>query len=389
MNERLLDEIGDAVSSRAGLNVTGVMRTRLSRYLERTAQDRGVPVEQYAATARTDRDAWQSLIEELTVQESSFFRDREQFEALEQHVLPALSQPILIWSCGCANGQEPYSLAMLLAEGGYRDASVIATDISAEALTCARAGRYGTSGLRGLSPERRAAWLVRDGEGWSIGDEVRRRVSFALHNIATDPPPFRPGDCQVILCRNVLIYFHQEALLTALYRMRGWLPDGGLLLLGHAESLWQVTDVFDFARIGNVFAYRKPGVRDPVSAAPPPPVRAPVPPPAAAEAAPLPAVLGEVATLMQQGELAMAAGDASAAVSAFRRAAYLDPAHPVAHLQLGIALAAQGESGPAARAYRAARTALRRLDRASSPPELAGYRTEALIRLIDAKLDGG
>jgi tetratricopeptide (TPR) repeat protein len=123
----------------------------------------------------------------------------------------------------------------------------------------------------------------------------------------------------------------------------------------------------------------------PPPAAVPPPVPSPAAPPAAVP----PAGLREVPAMMHRGELAMAAGDSAAAANAFRQAAYLDPAHPVAHFQLGLALEAQGATRPAARAYRAARTALRRLDPASCPPELVGYRTDVLIRLIDAKLDEG
>jgi chemotaxis protein methyltransferase CheR len=379
VDERIVDRISAAVGARAGLSVAGVMRARLARYLVRTAERAGAPAEEYAMATLTDPARWQLLIEALTVHESSFFRDADQFSALARDVLPHLGRPILIWSCGCSHGQEPYSLAMLLLEGNYRDASVVATDVSEPALAGARAGRYATRALRGLSAERRAAWLEPDGDGWSVREVVRRRLRFAQHNLATDPPPFRPGECQVIFCRNLLIYFHGRALVAALDRMCRWLPDGGLLFLGHSESLWQVTSNFELVQLGNVFAYRKPRARVP------PPVPSPVVPPTA----PQPAGLREVPALMHRGELAMAAGDSAAATYAFRQAAYLDPAHPVAHFQLGLALEAQGAARPAERAYRAARTALRRLDPASRPPELVGYRTDVLIRLIEAKLDPG
>jgi len=384
VDERIMDRVSAAVGARAGLSVGGVMRSRLGRYLVRTANSAGMSAEEYAMTALADPVRLQLLIEELTVHESSFFRDANQFHALAREVLPRLDGPILIWSCGCSHGQEPYSLAMLLLEGDHRDASVVATDVSERALANARAGRYPTRALRGLSTERLAAWLEPDGEGWSVREVVRRRVRFARHNLATDPPPFRPGECQVVFCRNVLIYFHERALVGTIDRMCRWLPDGGLLFLGHSESLWQVTSSFELVRLGDVFAYRKPGAQISRAAGP----AGPAAPPPVAPAAVSPAGLREVPALMRRGELAMADGDAATAVNAFRQAAYLDPAHPVAHFQLGLALEAQGAARPAARAYRAARTALRRLDPASRPPELVGYRTDVLIRLIDAKLDG-
>jgi chemotaxis protein methyltransferase CheR len=412
IDERIVDRISAAVGARAGLSVGGVMRARLGRYLARTAERLGTSAEEYAIGTLTDPERLQLLIEELTVQESSFFRDPKQFDALARDVLPRLHRPILIWSCGCAHGQEPYSLAMLLQEGRYRDASVIATDLSEQALADARAGHYSTRALRGLPAARRDRWLEPDGDGWSVRDVVRRRVRFTRHNLATDPPPFRPGECQVIFCRNVLIYFDQGALVAALDRIHRWLPDGGLLLLGHSESLWQVTSSLELVPLGSGFAYRKPGTRvrggtgtahgpgpraGPAGAGPPaaPPSVAPpsaaLPPPVApspAAGGAMPAGLREVPAMMRRGELAMAAGDTAAAANAFRQAAYLDPAHPVAHFQLGLALESQGAALPAARAYRAARTALRRLDPAARPPELVGYRIEVLIRLIDAKLGG-
>jgi chemotaxis protein methyltransferase CheR len=401
IDERTVDRICAAVGARAGMNVGGVMRARLGRYLVRAAEGLGTSAEAYATAALSDPVRLQMVIEELTVQESSFFRDADQFRALARDVLPRLNRPIVIWSCGCARGQEPYSLAMLLLEGDYHGASVVATDVSEHALDEARAGRYTPRALRGLSAERRGAWLEPAGDGWSVREVVRRRVRFARHNLVTDPPPFRPGECQVIFCRNVLIYFHEHALVDALDRIHRWLPDGGLLFLGHSESLWQVTSSMELVQLGNVFAYRKPGTRNlravgaghrpgrSTEAPAPPAVTTPASPPAPPPVAAEPDGAREVPALMHRGELALAAGDTAGAVSAFRQAAYLDPAHPVAHFQLGLAFEAQGAAGPAARAYRAARTALRRLDPRSRPPELVGYRTDVLIRLIDAKLDGG
>ncbi|HYN94477.1 MAG TPA: protein-glutamate O-methyltransferase CheR, partial [Pilimelia sp.] len=254
----MLDQVAAAVGRRAGLNVTGAMREKLCRSLHRTAEARGVPVTVHLSEVVADAAAQQRLVEELTVHESSFFRDAGQLAAVAEHVLPTLPGPIRIWSAGCANGQEPYSLAMLLLERGHQNARVVATDISTRALARAEAGRYSDAALRGLSPERRAAWLARDGDDWSVAPAPRRMVTFARHNLALDVPPFPPGACQLIFCRNVLIYFAPEAMMTTITRMRDWLPPGGVLVLGASESLWRVTEMFDLVSLNEAFVYRKP-----------------------------------------------------------------------------------------------------------------------------------
>lgn len=395
MRTDVLELVVAALAERAGLEISGTMRDRLSRCVHRSAETARVPVDEYAVALLANPAQLQRLIEEVTVQESSFFRDSRQFDALAEQVLPRLRGPVRIWSAGCARGQEPYSLAMLLLELGYADASVIATDVSTEALAYAEAGRYPETALRGLPAQRRTTWLAKDGAGWRVRDAPRRLVTFGRNNLAVDPPPFRPGHCQVIFCRNVLIYFRRDALLAVLARMRQWLPPGGVLFLGYSESLWQVTDMFELVRLGDAFVYRKPD--DTAAAAPAVPhPTAPVHPPprafdllaghrsdrAAADAEPLPTV----AELLRRGEAAMGRGDLPAATSAFRQAAYLDGGQPIAHLQLGLALEADGKPVAAARAFRAARTALHRAHEPGA--ELLGYRPDALVRLIDAKLAG-
>jgi chemotaxis methyl-accepting protein methylase len=374
MSADALGRAVDLLGERAGFAITGSGRTQLRSCLERAARRRHESIEDYVDRLAADQTELQHVIEAMTVQESSFFRDPAQFEALAQHVLPTLPRPVRIWSSGCARGQEPYSLAMLLLEHGYTDAMVIATDISAGALAAARAGRYPGAGLRGLSDRRRANWFERDGDEWSVRPAVRELVSFAQHNIAIAPPPFPPGWCPVIFCRNVLIYFGHDPLLGALERMRDWLPPDGVLFLGYSESLWRLSDTFEPVRLGNAFVYRKRAhwpAPEPATSPPTPPEQSVLPP---------------VGELLRRGELAMAGNDLGEATAAFRQAAYLDSSHPVAHFQLGLALEAQGESAAAARAFRAARTALRTLDPAATPTELLGYRTDALVRLIDSKL---
>jgi chemotaxis protein methyltransferase CheR len=178
-------------------------------------------------------------------------------------------------------------------------------------------------------------------------------------------------------------------------------PPTAFLFLGYSESLWQVSDRFQLVRLGEAFAYRPATTT--TAAAPerltpppaprrlaPPPVRRALPPSPpqrpAPPSRPEPVEAGGVVELMAEGEAALDRGEHDVAVTAFRKAAYLDPDHPIAHLDLGLALEVAGDEQAARRAYAAARAALDRCDTAAVEAALEGYQLDGLIRLLDGKL---
>ena len=404
MTEGALEEVGRLLSRRVGLRLDPAIRGRLARAVRDEAERTGEDEHQYVARLSADADLLQSLLNRVTVQETSFFRDPGQFDALASEVLPALrarGAPVHVWSAGCANGQEPYSLAMALAESGIADWHVLASDLSTNALARTRAPRYRERELRGLSPERRRRHLAQVGrDEWEIVAPLRERVTTIRHNLAEDAPPFAPGACQIVFCRNVLIYFGHDDVVAFLDRLAARLTDDSVLFVGYSESLWQVTDHFQLTPIGKAFSYRKtrPGASAhhapaptrllPQSSAPPP--APPVPPPVRRPEPVAEPVLETVpslgpADLMAIGEAALDRGDHSEAVNAFRKAAFLDPDHPLAHLNLGLALEVAGDAGAARRAFSAARAALGRCDTAEVEAALEGYRLDDLVRLLDLK----
>jgi chemotaxis methyl-accepting protein methylase len=387
---------------RVGMRLDPATQSRLTRCVQEAAAARKQDVQVYVASLEHDASALQDLLDRVTVQETSFFRDPGQFAALAR-LLPTLSGPVTVWSAGCSNGQEPYSIAMVLAESPVADWQVIATDVSTRALERTRRARYSEKELAGISPDRRARWFHRDGDRWAIESTLRDRVAISRHNLVGDTPPFDPGRCQVVFCRNVLIYFRQEDAVAFLERLAAWLPPDGYLFLGYSESLWQVTDVFKLVRFGDAFVYRPttPGAKDlpaplPASvpkverdAPPPPRPRSPARPTAAERVAAereAREALPDVVALLAEGEAAVAAGNHEDAVAAFRKAAYLEPDHPIPHLHLALALEAAGHEAAATRAYAAARAAVDRADAAAVEAALEGYRMEELVRLLDTKL---
>lgn len=425
------------LARRAGLRSEESMRSRLERCLDDAARRSATTVDAFVARLDSDPAALQSLVDHVTVQESAFFRDPAQFDALATGVLPTIERPTTIWSAACANGQEPYSLAMLLDAQGDTTSTVIASDISMTALERTRAATYSGREIAGLDEEHRRRYLRRSGpDAWTVVDEIRDRVEVLRVNLASDAPPFDPGACPVIFCRNVMIYFGHEQIVRLLKRFEQWLAPDGMVFLGYSESLWQVTDRFELERMGSAFVYRRrhrPGVRSDVRqltasratstrTRPAPRQRPvgsvaarPVPPrgaapvsdssvhPAPSPAVPSPAT-DPVATpspvtptpvtpvpsaeeMISTGMSSLRAGELADAVAAFRRCAYLHPDSVEAHTHLAFALEAAGDHGAARRAFSVARTTLEH----SAPEEiesaLQGYRPDELARLLDRKLE--
>jgi chemotaxis protein methyltransferase CheR len=364
------------LAGRVGLRVDSSLRSRLARCVDEEATAAGLSVERYAAQVDADPGAFQRLLNRVTVQHTSFFRNPEPYLALSSLILPELQEPVVAWSAGCANGQEAYSLAMVLEESGLKDWRVLGTDVSSAAIARARAGTYTDAEARSLGDERRRIHMRPVGQRWEVAPALRRRVEFHHHNLAGDPRPQALGACQVIFCRNVLIYFDPQQLGKVLDRFASWIDPEGYLFLGSAESLWQLTDRFRLTRVAGAFAYR------PATAGSEPPERR------QREAAPVSERrhLPGAAELLAAGEAAAAAGDYVAAATAFRLSTVVDPDQPVTHFQLGLCLERLGRRVAARQSFEAARAALERSQTSRFEAALQGFRPDELIRAIELRL---
>jgi chemotaxis protein methyltransferase CheR len=181
-----------------------------------------------------DGEAIAALVEHSVVGETSFWRHPEQIAAVAS-IARERGGPLSIWSAGCATGEEPYSLAIALLEAGRRGAGdrIVATDVSARALAAASAGAYRARALRNLPRPLAERWFE-PREPRRVRGELRELVAFERHNLVADPAPAgAPFD--VVLCRNVLIYFTPETAAAVLYRIVGALVPGGVLVLGPVE----------------------------------------------------------------------------------------------------------------------------------------------------------
>jgi chemotaxis protein methyltransferase CheR len=205
------------------------------------------------------------IVEAMTTNETSFFRDFHPFEALRKSILPELitkrasSRELNFWSAACSSGQEPYSLALLLQENfpsltGW-SVRIIATELSAEMLVRAREGRYSQLEVnRGLPASLLVKYFQQHGSDWQIREDVRRKVEFQFLNLA-DPWPLLPP-MDVVLMRNVLIYFGLDTKKKILGRVRQLLKLDGFLFLGGAETTFNLDDTFERAQFDRTICYR-------------------------------------------------------------------------------------------------------------------------------------
>jgi chemotaxis protein methyltransferase CheR len=220
------------------------------------------------------------LLPLVTVGKTSFFRDERQFQALAA-LLPGLlararggGWPLRIWSAGCATGEEPWSIAMTLAEGAVtpEEVELLATDVNPEAVAAAARGLYEARRVREVPQALLPRHFDREGDAWRVRASLRRYLAaIRPHNlVSTIFPHPGSGGWDVIFCRNVIIYFDTPTTQRVLEQFLTALAPGGYLFLGYSESLFRLFDGFDLTEVGGAFVYRKPAEGE-VRAPPPPP----------------------------------------------------------------------------------------------------------------------
>jgi chemotaxis protein methyltransferase CheR len=262
-----LDDLLRWLGARTGLLQTPERRFGTEAAVRRAMGRAGVDdPDRYRSLVEADEGALDDLIGELTVGETYFFREPDQFDLLRRRVLPELlslrdpDAPLRIWSAGCATGEEAYSVAILLAEMGLAGrARVLATDLSRPSLAKAREGVYGAWSLRGDGAALARPYLHRRGARYVVDPAIRRLVTFEFLNLAADAyPSFATGTwgMDVILCRNVLIYFDPATIRTTARRLCEALAPGGWLLTASADPPLADVAPFETELTGQGLFYR-------------------------------------------------------------------------------------------------------------------------------------
>ena len=461
--------VSEYIADHTGLHFPPERRTDLWRALGEAAPELGFrdvdSCADWLLSSPLSSEDLRKLARYLTVGETYFFRERPSFNALASHVLPvlihrkrAVDRRLRLWSAACSTGEEAYSLAMLVQQvlPDWRDwsISILATDINPQSLRKAEAAEYGEWSFRESGPEFRARYFVpARGNRYRLREDVRRMVSFSELNLATDGFPSLVSNTQamdVILCRNLLIYFTPAHATRLIGKLRRALVDEGWLIVSPSECSQTLFNGFTAVNFPGSVLYRKgessppaaplagSGIPAPMTACDPslapraildisePPRSQPAPagssePVPAPDSVPVtppgPAVspsLGATARLLaDQGALAEALaasetwiaadkldaaahyvqamvqlelGNRAGARAALQRALYLDADFPVAYFALGNLARAEARTDEARRHFTNAAQLLRKLPADGAVPESEGMTAGRLLEIINALL---
>ncbi|OCC22859.1 hypothetical protein MB02_13855 [Croceicoccus estronivorus] len=255
LNGTAVDAVSRLVELHTGQQFGSNRRWRIRSALASLLRDRGiVSSENFALRLTHDAELVRDVVDALLNNETYFFRDRMVFDQLAEQVLPALgrrnrrTRRLSVWSAGCSTGQEVLSLGMVLADrkahwSGWA-VDILGTDVSATAVAAAREGIYSQFEIqRGLGIGEMLSFFEERTDGWQASDSLRAMARYTTHNVLDGPPATECFD--LILCRNVLLYFDQETRCRALANLARALAPGGYLLLGSGETVIGQTDLLE------------------------------------------------------------------------------------------------------------------------------------------------
>lgn len=214
--------------------------------------------EEYIQMIKSDKDKFEQFVNFLTINVSEFYRNPDQWKIMDQQVIPKLikeqRKPIKIWSAACSTGDEPYSLAMAFSKHvSLSDIKILATDIDKQVIEHAKVGLYSEKSIAGVPADLKKKYFTQIGNSYQISDDIKKCVTFKEHNLLKD---VYPKDYDLILCRNVVIYFTDEAKDMIYKNFYGSLKSKGVLFIGSTEQISNYKDL-GFNRMSS-FYFEKP-----------------------------------------------------------------------------------------------------------------------------------
>ncbi|MCI9448303.1 MAG: protein-glutamate O-methyltransferase CheR [Lachnospiraceae bacterium] len=194
---------------------------------------------EYVALIKKDKEKFEQFVNFLTINVSEFYRNPEQWEILDKNIFPALikrfGKNLKVWSAACSTGDEPYSLVMALSRHlPLSQIRITATDIDKQVLDKARMGLYNEKSIASVPADFKKKYFTKIGNSYQISDEIKRQVEFKEHNLLRDS---YPTGCHLIVCRNVLIYFTEEAKEEIYKKFNSALASQGVLFIGSTEQI--------------------------------------------------------------------------------------------------------------------------------------------------------
>ncbi|ALS25528.1 chemotaxis protein CheR [Paenibacillus sp. 32O-W] len=260
-----LEDLGQMIYDYCGLNYLDNLSLLASKMAKRLSV-LDMSYREYTEFLKRNPQEWNHLIELITNNETYFFREENQLHELSRAVLPQFrnQECIRIWSAACSTGEEPYSLAMTIAESGavpLKSVHIIATDINHKVLQIARRGWYHKNSLcfRRTPQEMLDKYFIPQDEGFQISSFIKDRIEFRHSNLLNNEDMAAIENVDIIFCRNVLIYFDAATTRRVIAKFYNRLNAGGFLFLGHAETITGMNTHFETINARATFYYRKGG----------------------------------------------------------------------------------------------------------------------------------
>ncbi len=266
----------DLLAQRTGLSFAADARPSIERRLRERLAVVGAPTfadyYQYLRFNPRASAEWEEAIDLLTTNETYFFREDYQLRSFSTEVLPMLHtqaqsrKRLTLWSAGCSTGEEAFTIAMLVLQSGLFEGwevKIFGSDISKRCIAAARRAVYGPSSFRATPADAKRAFFVERPDGYHVSERVRSLCHFGSMNLLDAERTRLIGRVDAVFCRNVLIYFDAHARKRTIDMFHERLYQGGVLLLGHSESLLNVTTAFELLHLREDLVYRKPhGMRE-------------------------------------------------------------------------------------------------------------------------------
>ena len=236
-----------------GIDLSNYKQTQMKRRIDtRISKSECKGYDEYIRLLSSDKKQLDEFVEYITINVSEFYRNPEQWEILRSRIIPSLIERfgtgLNIWSAACSTGDEPYSLVMALSEFiPLSKIRINATDISDEVIAKAKIGLYSAKSIENVPKKYKEEYFKANGPVYEISDKIKKCVTFKHHNLLSDPK-----NCHFIVCRNVLIYFTEEAKDEIFTKYYNSLSDGGVLFIGSTEQILKYRDI-GYKRLDSFF----------------------------------------------------------------------------------------------------------------------------------------
>ena len=272
MSEVQFEKLRKIIYDRSGIHFQDskkyVLESRLTRRLEELKFDDFDQYLMYLTAGPYQSDEFQEMFNRITINETSFFRNEPQLQTFEERILPELlearnaTKTLRLWSAACSSGEEPYTLAMQIHRSlGVRlsdwKIEILGTDISEKVLNIARSGRYHHYAVRSTNQAVLSRYFKQDDNYYQLAPEIMSMVHFEKLNLKDVFAARRFGTFDLIMCRNVMIYFDDDMKTDVIKTFHNQLADDGTLYIGHSETLRNLETGFVQMELPHAFAYRK------------------------------------------------------------------------------------------------------------------------------------